>query len=160
MVIDRFNRKAVLIGADLFRAALGGTVHKGSLGIGVVLNTRTLAGWRLVTAPSPIAQTTNPFARVLGRVDLGSLPTLLALVVAAAVGALHAATPGHGKTLRISSERDGPCARPPRSGSSSRSLTRESTAVVADPRRRPLVTGVAGLAVGLALTAQSLSALL
>ena len=36
---------------------------------------------------------------LLGRIDLGSLPLVLALAVAAGLGALHAATPGHGKTI-------------------------------------------------------------
>jgi nickel/cobalt exporter len=36
---------------------------------------------------------------LFGRLDVGSLPALLAIAVAAALGALHAATPGHGKTI-------------------------------------------------------------
>jgi ABC-type nickel/cobalt efflux system permease component RcnA len=39
------------------------------------------------------------FVGLFGRLDVGSLPALLAIAVAAALGALHAATPGHGKTI-------------------------------------------------------------
>jgi ABC-type nickel/cobalt efflux system permease component RcnA len=53
-------------------------------------------------APAPVAVPLVPggdlLSGVLGR-DLGSLPTLLALAVAVGLGALHAVTPGHGKTI-------------------------------------------------------------
>ena len=50
------------------------------------------------SSPSPLGQG-DLFFGWLGRVDVGALPALLAVVVAAALGALHAATPGHGKTI-------------------------------------------------------------
>jgi ABC-type nickel/cobalt efflux system permease component RcnA len=46
----------------------------------------------------PLVPGTDLLSSVLGR-DLGSLPILLALAVAVALGALHAVTPGHGKTI-------------------------------------------------------------
>jgi ABC-type nickel/cobalt efflux system permease component RcnA len=51
-------------------------------------------------APAPVALVpgSDLLSSVLGR-DLGSLPILLALAVAVALGALHAVTPGHGKTI-------------------------------------------------------------
>ena len=53
---------------------------------------------RPVSTGAPLAPTdvlSGPF----GRLDLASLPALLAVAVAVALGALHAATPGHGKTI-------------------------------------------------------------
>ena len=53
---------------------------------------------RPVSTEAPLASTdvlSGPF----GRLDIASLPALLAVAVAVALGALHAATPGHGKTI-------------------------------------------------------------
>ena len=48
---------------------------------------------------APVATTSDVLASLLERSDLGSLGPALALLLAFALGALHAATPGHGKTV-------------------------------------------------------------
>ena len=52
-----------------------------------------------VSVQSPLVGQGDVFGGVFGRLDVGSLPALLAIAIAAALGALHAATPGHGKTI-------------------------------------------------------------
>jgi ABC-type nickel/cobalt efflux system permease component RcnA len=51
-----------------------------------------------VSVSSPVGQG-DLFLGLFGGLDVGSLPGLFAIAVAAALGALHAATPGHGKTI-------------------------------------------------------------
>ena len=53
---------------------------------------------RPVSTGAPLAST-DALSGLFGRLDVASLPALLAVAVAVALGALHAATPGHGKTI-------------------------------------------------------------
>jgi nickel/cobalt exporter len=57
------------------------------------------SGARQTASVPPSLGQGDPFFGLFGRLDIGSLPALLAIAVAAALGALHAATPGHGKTI-------------------------------------------------------------
>src|SRR5207245_5138167 len=77
---------------DAFASSPEGPTRKVRIAAGVP-STR-----RPVSTGAPLAPTdvlSGPF----GRLDLASLPALLAVAVAVALGALHAATPGHGKTI-------------------------------------------------------------
>jgi nickel/cobalt transporter (NicO) family protein len=58
----------------------------------------TSSARQTASVPPPLGQG-DLFLGLFGRLDVGSLPALLAIAVAAALGALHAATPGHGKTI-------------------------------------------------------------
>ena len=63
-----------------------------------VLPTGTAAG-PIPSVISPARQGGDPVSALFGGVDIGSLPLLLAVAIATALGAVHAATPGHGKTI-------------------------------------------------------------
>src|SRR2546425_302915 len=52
-----------------------------------------------IMLPAVISRPTDALASLITRADLGVLGLLLAIVVAFGLGALHALTPGHGKTV-------------------------------------------------------------
>ena len=69
------------------------------LALSVFLATRLLAQTQGGFAPQPGAAETDYLARLLHQGDLGWTTILIGMIVALGLGAVHALSPGHGKTI-------------------------------------------------------------